>query len=772
MAYIDWWNRTGPVTLGERFGLNGIKRVALAKGTPGGWWGDWELNYKDQMTFEEYKKALDIDKNPSGLEKAEGGRIALGDGSITYVGQGEHKGEYHLRLGGKKNRKTHHGTKAELEIILKNWKITNPPGVNVGKQIIKGDPKKLKAILEDIPKMSNTEVIKKHNVSRTTLWEIMQDHPKLKFGKKEFNPYLQGPKLDPNVTERLNKLQNVLKTTEIPVGEIKANSKIVEILAKKMNLSKADFLSAVSQLKVEYGSPTGRIDIIENVKKNIKRFPDPKFIRDLLRAVGYGERTIGTLDAVERASRIVSNTKTNLEHSLPKNLIKFFKLPRKYLLMGERTSDFLNQFKKQFDTQLLNKAKAYVRGDLTYKEYKKEVDAIRKTVRNATGGYEIGYVDFKDGKLVPVTSQKSLLKGTDVTGKKTTGLINFFKNSQYHNALYENWVKDKNNKIFGTLNEEIKKNKLKFLPEKELAETYNAIKNFKNKKQFFEYYKKYPTSPFFKSLSKVASMAGGKGKLILGGAATFSLLSTALSAEEPGDEKAETTLGDYIKGGAGIGTGIAITKYPEKIWEGVKKVGKYGIVKPTAALALPVVKGGKSLWETIEAVKEKRLPDYDLDNPMTYMSAAFWNWGMKELGLDKTVKHFGKSLKTLSKGDQLRVFRNWVGRSLLSPKTVQFISSRLAWPIFGLTSGYKLHQWAKENLDWDPLTEEQQKDIQTRKKTVPKMLDINEQAYKMAKEQGISYEEAFKKIKQELSDKGTPLSNELKGVNLYEQLIK
>ena len=52
------------------------------------------------------------------------------------------------------------------------------------------------------------------------------------------------------------------------------------------------------------------------------------------------------------------------------------------------------------------------------------------------------------------------------------------------------------------------------------------------------------------------------------------------------------------------------------------------------------------------------------------------------------------------------------------------------------------------------------------------MLDINGQASQIAKEQGISYEEAFKKIKQELSDKGTPLSNELKGVNLYEQLTK
>ena len=770
MAYIDWWNRTGPVTLGERFGLNGIKRVALAKGTPGGWWGDWELNYKDQMTFEEYKKALDIDKNPSGLEKAEGGRIALGDGSITYVGQGEHKGEYHLRLGGKKNRKTHHGTKAELEIILKNWKITNPPGVNVGKQIIKGDPKKLKAILEDIPKMSNTEVIKKHNVSRTTLWEIMQDHPKLKFGKKEFNPYLQGPKLDPNVTERLNKLQNVLKTTEIPVGEIKANSKIVEILAKKMNLSKADFLSAVSQLKVEYGSPTGRIDIIENVKKNIKRFPDPKFIRDLLRAVGYGERTIGTLDAVERASRIVSNTKTNLEHSLPKNLIKFFKLPRKYLLMGERTSDFLNQFKKQFDTQLLNKAKAYVRGDLTYNEYKKEVDAIRNTVRNATGGYEIGYVDFKDGKPVPVTSQKSLLKGTDVTGKKTTGLINFFKNSQYHNALYENWVKDKNNKIFGTLNEEIKKNKLKFLPEKELAETYNAIKNFKNKKQFFEYYKKYPTSPFFKSLSKVASMAGGKGKLILGGAATFSLLSTALSAEEPGDEKAETTLGEYAAGAAGIGTGVAITKYGA--WNVAKALGRWGLLYPMAASAVPFWQVTGAGIETVKAALEKRFPDYKLDDWQTWMRGAFWDWGIKTFGLDKMSAAFGGTFKTLSKMDKARVIRNVAARGLLSPKAVKFVSKKIAWPVTAGLAYHDLQKWVKENVRKEPLTIEEQQDIQTRKKTVPKMLDINEQAYKMAKEQGISYEEAFKKIKQELSDKGTPLSNELKGVNLYEQLTK
>ena len=86
MAYIEWWNRAGPATLGERFGLNGIKRVALAKGTSGGWWGDWKLNYEDQMSFEEYKQSLDIDKNPSGLEKAEGGRINKKPGGIVEPG--------------------------------------------------------------------------------------------------------------------------------------------------------------------------------------------------------------------------------------------------------------------------------------------------------------------------------------------------------------------------------------------------------------------------------------------------------------------------------------------------------------------------------------------------------------------------------------------------------------------------------------------------------------------------------------------------------------
>jgi len=77
---MEFVNNPSPLreNLGQRF--------FAAKGIPGGWWGDWELNYKDQMTFEEYKKALDIDKNPSGLEKAEGGRINKKPGGIVEPG--------------------------------------------------------------------------------------------------------------------------------------------------------------------------------------------------------------------------------------------------------------------------------------------------------------------------------------------------------------------------------------------------------------------------------------------------------------------------------------------------------------------------------------------------------------------------------------------------------------------------------------------------------------------------------------------------------------
>jgi hypothetical protein len=94
--------------------------------------------------------------------------------------------------------------------------------------------------------------------------------------------------------------------------------------------------------------------------------------------------------------------------------------------------------------------------------------------------------------------------------------------------------------------------------------------------------------------------------------------------------------------------------------------------------------------------------------------------GLKEWGFDKTVKNFGESLKTLSTGDKARVFRNVVARAGLSPKAIQFISSKVAWPVAGAMSVYDAY-----------------KDYQRRKPDIEKQKELIEQ--------GVVKEEEFDK---------------------------
>jgi hypothetical protein len=647
MAYIPWYNRTGPITLGERFGLNEISTRAkplsptksyAEKPTynweEGNWWDLEDESVGGTKILEDFEITDEMRRRPN----VDGGRIALGDGSITEVTKGPNTGKYHLRLG--KDKTVHYGTKAQLEKIHKQWKITNPPGTNLYKAIRK-NPKLLKKIIADIPKMSNSAIQKKYKISGPTLWEIMKDNPKLEFGKQEFNPWT-SPKddvrrLKPELTKRLNLIQSIIKNTEIPMGQIKADDKIIKVLADKVGVSTEEFLRNLSQLKQEHGNPTGRIKILQSVKKDLSRFPDPKFIREHLRVVGLTD-AVPTLDSVERAARKIANSRTNLEHSLPRNLIKFFDLPKEYLLKGERTSNFLNQFKKQFDNKMLLAAKEHAKGDISYSEYMKKVNDIRNTVRNATGGYEIGYIDFKDGKPVAVTSQESFLKANKPLGPKNTGVFNFLKNSVYHNNLYNNWAKDKNNKIYSTLNDEIKKmeaKNIRFLPEKELANSFNQLKNIKSKKDLFKLYKINPNNALFKAMATAANMKGNAGIKIGTGVATFALLSSAANAAEPGEKEIveASVLPAVIKDHPYLSSAAAVTAAaPKKTWEAVK----WGTKKLTPLLtpaASHVLHGGK----------------YDLTSGTDLMAPAFWKhgidamnarsrWGNQMIGLKKRLR--------------------------------------------------------------------------------------------------------------------------------------
>jgi len=356
---------------------------------------------------------------------------------------------------------------------------------------------------------------------------------------------LGSPGVDPEVTKRFQSIVNKLKTTKLPTTQIKIDSPIVKKLAKELNLSPKSLLDNIVRIKEN----PERAGVSKDLLKTLRRFPDPGFMQSLLTAKGYSPKTVKTVKAVEEAASAFTTAGSQLEHALPKSIVKDFKLPRKYLLTAERTTNFLNQFKKQFDKQLLDAAKAHAAGDISYNDYKKEVARISKIVSDKTGGYKMGYVDFVDGKPTAVTPQESLLKGEGDLGKRTKGLKNYFKNIIYHNELYDNYTKNPNDPAFGTLRKEIDQSKYDFVKEVEGEKTARAISKLDKPEQFFKLYQQNPDNIFFKALTKASGMVGGRGKMLLAGGATLPLLATALAAEETTPEvpiKYNDELGAFV----------------------------------------------------------------------------------------------------------------------------------------------------------------------------------------------------------------------------------
>ena len=339
----------------------------------------------------------------------------------------------------------------------------------------------------------------------------------------------------------LKDFQNYLaKNTEKFTSKATTEANLKSLFEGSKTDTLRNFVFRANSLRKIYNdkTPPEGFKINEKVKNLIKYIPAQDFIEEELRALGFSEKTIKSMVDVENAVQKITSSSTMFEHALPRSLIRMFNLPKKFYLTGERTSNFLNKFKMQFDGQLKTAAEAYAQSDQSpadYKKYKTKVKEIRDKVRKYTGGYEIGYVDFdKNGRAIPITPQSSMLEGEGELGKRTTGIKNFFKNMQFHNRLFENHKKNKNNPDFYTLNDEINNSKLDFTPEYEIEKEYDKIKNFKKVSQFQNYFKTVPESSFFKSL-----FTGRGGKVALT-ATTGATLATLLMAAGP-KEKGLTT---------------------------------------------------------------------------------------------------------------------------------------------------------------------------------------------------------------------------------------
>jgi len=232
-----------------------------------------------------------------------------------------------------------------------------------------------------------------------------------------------------------------------------------------------NFIFRTNVLRKLYNNPESipEIKVNEKVKEFINKLPAADFIEEDLRALGYSESTIKKMNQVETAVQKMTKASTQLEHALPRALIRNLNLPKKFNLTAERTTNFLNKFKMQFDGQLTNAAMTYAEGNQTaadYKKYINTVNKIRNKVKNLTGGYEIGYVDFdKNGNPIPKTNQMSFLRKGDAESVKAKGIENFKKNIQYHNNLFKNFNKNPEAADFFTLREEIEQSPREFVSE-------------------------------------------------------------------------------------------------------------------------------------------------------------------------------------------------------------------------------------------------------------------------------------------------------------------
>ena len=141
MAYIPWYNRTGPITVGERFGLNEIPTRAKTlspiksyaeKPTYNWEEGDWRDQNDDSVGNTKILEDFVITEEMRRRPNAAGGRIDMKPGGLVEPGVEYYGGKYEDTTIAKK-------TKAAMEIgkvydkktkRIRKRKPTQPLGVS------------------------------------------------------------------------------------------------------------------------------------------------------------------------------------------------------------------------------------------------------------------------------------------------------------------------------------------------------------------------------------------------------------------------------------------------------------------------------------------------------------------------------------------------------------------------------------------------------------------------------------------------------------------
>ena len=708
MAYIDWWNRIGPTTLGERFGLN---EISIARNT-----------------LSPTKSYVD-----GGRIGFQGGLLAKAQKIPEYIKTGQKVWNTAKRIFNQLKGSDRSTIRSNIHQAIKE---------DVGHGISISDIRPTTGnilyrlqLTDEVPKYS-------HDVSKLMLERDTLVANKLKpFKDKGFISSRDMVKLfedrgisTSNITgergihQQLSRIADAYKIDKVKVDvpttgagfwyKTPSKEKLTEIwknrltpedripIAKKLIKDlKIDSFKKLNKVMKNKGYSLFKEDFMRKQFPEIKglSFADPKFVplqkkfnaRTVLNSIRYDLRkSMGSIPAEEFLISAKKSTGfgklVHLMHTTTKQ---------------KKTGKLLNVKDLNFGSSVENEA------------YGNGLDNIRSGLTTVLNNIAKVHTGKNPNTIVDV----NLMLQREYNFPKTMKLKDLI--NRVNTGLTDLALKT-NGKVRGELLE-FTGNKMKFVDNPIID--YESVLGrglvegtFKDLEPLLKKFKvHWKTSEAGKKGDLVFDKNGmpvlkKNQKLTQKEAETVHTIIENMKLQLPAAAKSQPFKGElkFAEGGrtgfdAGTLVAEEVSVKPNKALELAKKYVGKPVTKLIAGATLP---GTQIIPETVKAIKEKRLPDYDLTDPNTWMHAAFWNWAVKEWGVTKTLDQFSKA----NIPGKAKILSHVVARGGLSPNLVKFISSRVAWPVAGIMSvhdAYKDYQERKEFLTPERIAEAQKEEF-------------------------------------------------------------
>ena len=674
MAYIDWWNRTGPITMGERFGLNEIstarKTLSPTKSyaKKPDWrkdedWDDkgpWDIPPKDPFKDEDWDDRVDM--KPGGI-------VEPGVTHYAKFGSEEIAKFKKMRAAGATGEEIFKkiGMSIPHQQYLK--KKLNLPAIKVNPGQFK--PVELTAKMKKYVKDFETESGEKYkNQTADTQYSIRQG--------------TWAGQLSVTDPERLLKIKKYIEKFKKNNGELPTVNEVRQHFQKTINKDlEKPIKAAMKKYNIVLPSGFGR-QSAEIVDADIRKLLKNKSILKTLDAGKFP--TDSQIQSILKVDRTLAETRSiDLANTLKgTRVIRLFEAPKKYKSLATsflKSQEGTDAYKPKMRrsriyhekalTKLLdlsepiNKIRSSIINKITsfIPEAKgllhvDEIAGLTSSMRRGSGPYAIF------GQVVG-SDFNSILKGLTIDKDKGIAekkLVKLAKDDPERIVTQKKY----NQKIIDFEREANKNNPAKKVRGFKLSFKHpsEAIKNknvyLKYKKLFDTHFKKYGFSwevpadreaipEILKKLDnkdfqkvvrnrflKIAGKGGKTGALVA--LATLAGTGWALADDktlEPSDKTQEASVAKGLTYGT---LGTIAAKYPKEILEGGKKALKW-----TGEKLTPIMTPG------VSTLIHGGPQNLDLTSGQDLSTMAFWKhatdwmgarsrWGNKMIGLKKRLR--------------------------------------------------------------------------------------------------------------------------------------